>query len=43
MGCGVRRGKQEESSEALRRREDGAVVVVGALGAEPEREGFLSR
>jgi hypothetical protein len=35
-------GKQEESSEAQRRSEDGAVVVMVALEAEPERGDFLS-
>jgi hypothetical protein len=36
------RGEQEAISEAQRRREDGAVVVVVSLEAEPERGGFLS-
>jgi hypothetical protein len=35
-------GKQEESSEAPRSREDGAVVVMVSLENEPERDGFLS-
>jgi hypothetical protein len=40
--CAVSVGKQEESSEALRRREDGAVVVVVPLETEQERDGLLS-
>jgi hypothetical protein len=34
-------GKQEESSEALRSREDGAVVLVVPLKVEQERGVFL--
>ena len=40
--CAVCVGKQDAIREAQRSREDGAVVVMVALEAEPERGGFLS-